>query len=295
MQRFHSRSGPSVDFSGSSCIILFSNSASLAWWLFSNPRKMSILMVLISIPDLIMGISAGILIGLDLHIQDVFVSLSSQIWRSSFLCVAVSIMTIFSFDASQYFLACLSMYRLSIIIYPFKEKEITFRVLWGVSLCGSLAIIVVAFLIVTNDRSRQINAASEICSIASFVISDDGISRSLYFFFAINRLLVFSLVVPNCWAIHALKGTLSIDIAETDSRNTRRRQAILRLAIASFTALISWFSVIVVILIQIGSGKKSVTCNAVASFVLVPLNAAINPFIYSFTSPQFMSALKEHC
>ncbi len=274
--------------------ILFSNSASLGWWLFSNPRKMSILMVLISIADLIMGISAGILIGLDLQIQHVFVSLSSQVWRGSFLCVTVSIMTIFSFGASQYFLACLSLYRLVIVIYPFKEKEITAHALAGVSLCGSLAITGVAFLIVTDGGSQKINAASEICSIASFVIADDGISSSLYFFFTVNGLLVFALVAPNCWAIHALKGTLSTDIAETNNRNTHRKQAMLRLAISSFTGLITWLSIIVVILIQLGSGENAVTCNAVASFMLVPLNAAINPVIYSFTSPQFMSAMKEY-
>ncbi len=276
--------------------VILLNAKCLAWWAFSTLKPTTAVMVMISLSDLLMGVSLGIAVGLNTHTQDVFLSLFSDIWRQNLPCIAVSAMTTFSFGMSQYFLLCLSAYRFFVTKYPFKEKQMnTPRLLLRVSLCGCAAIVGIVFLVLTGGGIHRVRAASETCSLADFAISGHGISLSFWLYFVVNGLLAFAISVFNCWTIRTLKVSMSKTITESNKRKTGNFRAIVRLVVSSFAAIITWLTLFLLVLIQLGYSDYAIHYNAVASFALIPLNAVSNPILYSFTSPQFVGALKGYC
>ncbi len=276
-------------------VIVLLNITSLVWWLLSRLNLMVALMVMVSMSDLLTGISLGIVVGLDTHAQYVFVSLFTDSWRQSWPCVLVSALTIYTVGMSQYFLVCLSGYRFVVTRYPFRVKQINSpRFLLRLSICGCVAFVGIVFLVLTDGGIHRIRAPSETCSLAAFRISDHGIPTNLCLYFVVNGLLSFGPSVFNCWIINALKVTLSKTITENNKRRTRNLHAIVRLATSSFAAIITWLGLFVLALMSLGFTDGTIPYNAVASFVLIPLNAVINPILYSFTSPQFVTALKRY-
>ncbi len=274
-------------------IIVLLNITSLAWWVFSKLTQVTAVMVIVSMSDLLMGVSVGIVVGLDTHTQDVFLSLFTGIWRHSAACILVSALSVFSFGMSQYFLVCLSGYRFVVTRYPFSAKQVNLsRSLLRLSFCGCAVFLGLVFLVLTDGGIHSIRAPSETCSLAAFVISDHGISTSFWLYCTVNGLMTFGISAFNCCTIHALIVTMSKTITQSNMRKTRNLQAILRLITSSLAAVITWLAVFILAIISLGFTDHSVLYNAVASFVLIPLNSVINPLLYSFTSPQFAGTLK---
>ncbi len=274
-------------------IIVLLNITSLAWWVFSAPKAIAILMILVSLSDLLMGISIGVVVSLDTQTQNAFLSLFNDVWRRSLPCVVLSALAIFSYGMSQYFLICLSACRLVVVVYPFMEKQVhSSPMLSRVSVCGCIAFTGVVFLVLTDGGTRGISAASETCSLSSFVLSDAIMPRSLLFFFVVNGPMALTAVALNCWVIHALMTNRSSTITESHMRKKHSMLATFRLTTYSFAAVIAWLPLVLLVLIQLGSVDHSTHYNAVASLVLIPLNALVNPVLYSLTSPQFIRAMK---
>ncbi len=280
---------------GLACGIILLNVISLVWWMLSKLKMMAALMVMVSMSDLLMGVSLTIVVGLDTRTQDMFVSLFTDSWRQSMPCVLVSALTTYAVGMSQYFLVCLSGYRFVVTRYPFRAKQVNSpRFLLRLSLCGCFAFVGIVFLVLTDGGIHRIRAPSETCSLAAFLVSNHGISTNLWLYFMVNGLLAIAISAFNCWAVSALTFTMSESdtIAESNKRKRRNLHAIVRLATSSIAAIITWLAPFLLFLMSLSFTDHIIYYNAVTSFALIPLSAVINPILYSLTSPQFARALK---
>ncbi len=286
-------------------------------------RKVQHLLITnLSISDLTMCIYLVILLSADLYYTDYF-PLHSQSWRKSVLCRFAGALSVLSSEASTFFITLISIDRFFGIKYPFGSRRVSTSlarilssILWTVAATFSIT----TFVLSGDDT--DIYRVSEVCvglpisksnlyNTSTVVITikygisinenihvpdqttmntHDSSHVSMYLSIAMFtglNLVCFS-IVGFCYTaifIEARKST-------KDSGQSQRQKEEVRMALKMSVLVLSdfccWVPVgILSILVQAGVVEVSPRAYAwIATFVL-PINSALNPFLYTFVGFSF--------
>ena len=266
----------------------------------------------LSISDLFMGVYVMILLSTDLYYADYFPTYS-ETWRKSILCRVAGSLSVLSSEASAFFITLLTLDRFIGVKYTFSTLRFgtkSVRLLVILSWLVALSISVCSFVLSQTDS--DIYAVSEVCvglpiSRTPLHTSNDTLMRSSVWsseetfseqvytgskaamFFSIGiftgvNLICFG-IVGYCYL------AIFIYVRQTTKKSGRSRRSneeikmAIKMSLIVLTDFGCWVPIgVLSILVQTGAvGVDPEAFAWIATFVL-PINSAINPFLYTFAS-----------
>ena len=266
----------------------------------------------LSISDMIMGVYMIIISSADLYYKRTF---PSELWRLSFACKFAGTLSVLSSEASVFFVTLISVDRLIGIRYPFSTHRIdtkTSRILTLVLWLTAMSISIVSTIL--SSVTPDLYDVSEVCTglplsrknvygmingtiylgpieVDNFphttITFVTGHQPGMYFGIAIFTALNFICFIVMCVCYIGIFVT-TIETAKQAGRardNKQERKMAMKMGVIVISDLACWAPIIILsILVQ--SGRHIVTPRVytwIVTFVL-PINSAINPFLYTFAA-----------
>ena len=279
-----------------------------------NPTQ-SILILNLALSDLVMGFYMLTIAGVDVYFGKEFF-LSAEVWKSSGLCMFAGFLSLFSSEASVFFLVLISFDRLLCVALPFGKKRMTAylaklscTLVWIlVGIIGIVAVILqvaetdaydlatvcVGIPLVSTKKVKINEVANNVVhagdAIYKKVTETTDTASTWQFAIAIYlgvNFLAFVIVLV-CYVTIAAIVAAKLPTKQLQRKNGRRREMKMagRMALIVFTDFWCWMPVIILgILIQSGT-VEAVPIDTYAWIValVLPLNAALNPYIYTLST-----------
>ena len=284
----------------------------IAWRLFYKEKNVvqTILLMHVAVADGLMGVYL-MTVGIVDAVWSGEYYLHDFEWRTGFRCQVVGGMSVMSSQVSIMILTLLSIERVKKIVFPYQFKGLTRKK--AHKFC--FAIWVIAFIIAYlptfgiryfHDPDEGIFYYGKSVVCIPLQLNPEFISGweySIGVFVGMNLALVIVIVVAYCmilWKTCVSKrrlthqGTRRERAARARSADAKREMSLAkRVFWIILTDLVSWIPIVVI-------GFKSVLNEAfeppddiavwIAVFVL-PINSAMNPVLYTFSTPQVQSNL----
>ena len=263
----------------------------------------------LSVSDFLMGVYLIILLSVDMYYTDYFPSHSDS-WRNGTLCKIAGFLSVLSSEASVLFITLISIDRFLKVKYPLFGRRLGTKVarvlvcsIWLVALGISIISVVLSSL-----GNSDIYAASEVCvglplsrhyhheknktSIplpfgfkAPVIINEQrGKKMAMYFPIAIFTVLnlVCFFIVGVCYStifIFVRQSSMKSGLGSISKNEIRMAKKVFLIV---FTDFCCWVPIgILSILVQAGAVEVHPVAYAwIATFIL-PINASINPFLYT--------------
>ncbi|XP_072017940.1 uncharacterized protein [Amphiura filiformis] len=279
-----------------------------------NPTQ-SILISNLAISDFIMGFYMLIIAGADVHFGKEFF-LEAEVWKSSGVCIFAGFLSLFSSEASVFFVVLISVDRLLCVALPFGKKRMTAYLakvscllVWAaVTIIGLVAIILqvantdaydlatvcVGIPLVSTKKTQTKEVKTDVddtgASLVKLVTETTDTASTWQFAIAIYlglNFLAFVVVLVCYIAIGAIVAT-KLPSKQLQRKIDRSREMKMagKMALIVFTDFCCWMPVIMLgILIQSGA-VEAVPIETYAWLValVLPLNSALNPYIYTIST-----------
>ena len=295
---------------------IISNICVLCYKFRQNTRNVqTILICNLSMSDLLMGIYMLVIVSADEYYRDYF---PAEAWRVSIPCKLAGTLSVISSEASVFFVTLISIDRLMGIRYPFSDYRIRSTsakvvaiILWIFAISVSMTLTVVSgintdFYDVSEvctglplSRSNVFERRPQDNSFVHFGIGYDlntfydyiiGQKPGMYFgigtFIALNMLCF--VIVSLCYLVIFVTAIQAAKTAGRDRNHDNERKMAMKMSAIVLTDMGCWISILILsILVQ--SGRYVVSPHAytwIVTFVL-PINSAINPFMYTLASVMF--------
>ena len=269
----------------------------------------------LSMSDLLMGIYMVMIVSADEYYKDYF---PSEAWRISVPCKIAGILSFLSSEASIFFVTLITIDRLMGIRFTFSKYRIettSSRVLVLLSWVVALALSLTAMFITTIDPGLY--DVSEVCTglpLSRSIVTEThhdylyvlicyshfyfdspynveiGRKPAMYFGIAVFtglNLLCFIVVSVSYFVIFLTSIQTARSAGRSRNYKNERRMAA-RMGAIVLTDLACWLPIIILsLLVQSGRYIVSSTIYTwIVTFVL-PINSAINPFLYTIVDASF--------
>ena len=267
----------------------------------------------LAMADWIMGIYMIIIASADVYYGKYYF-LYAPIWRESALCRFTGTLAILSSESSVFMLTIITVDRFMCVVFPFSKLRFTTKssricvvVLWLVTFLMALVPIVVGSFVtgfyglsdvciglplsLANTDSGSLVWSHEL-SISVYVVSASGHVQpswiySIILFLVINfACFIFILLCYVIIFIRAKRSAKEMGEARHDdaARDKEVRMA-LKMALIVGTDFICWMPVIIMgILSQSGFVTLPVSLYAWCAVFILPINASLNPYLYTFVA-----------
>ncbi|XP_078341994.1 uncharacterized protein LOC111105682 isoform X2 [Crassostrea virginica] len=237
----------------------------------------------LSISDFLMGVYLIIIASADTHYSGRYVWNDLQ-WRTSLTCRFAGMLATISSETSVFLLCLITMDRLIAVKFPFGQFRFTrgkalvcVGVVWGVTLM--LAVIP---LISGSYFQGEFYSRSVVC-LALPLTRDRpaGWEYSTAIFIILNFMLFLTMALGQCLIYREIVQTAS------NVKSTRRSQDMV-IARGLFLVVLSdflcWFPIGIMGLLAISGQVISGEVYAWVAVFILPINSALNPFLYSFAN-----------
>ena len=280
-----------------------------------NPTQ-SILILNLAISDFIMGFYMLIIAGADVHFGNTFF-IEAEVWKSSGVCMFAGFLSLFSSEASVFFVVLISVDRLLCVALPFGKKRmtaylakiscvlvwvaVTFICIIALLLqltntdAYDLATVCVGIPLVSTKKIKVSQVKSSVHetedSLVKYVTETTGTASTWQFAIVIYlglNFVAFVTVLVCYVAIGAIVATKlpSKQLQRKNENRSREMKMAGRMALIVFTDFCCWMPVIILgVLIQSGA-VEAVPIETYAWLValVLPLNSALNPYIYTIST-----------
>ncbi|XP_021706674.1 relaxin receptor 2 [Aedes aegypti] len=240
--------------------------------------------------DLMMGIYLAIIATADIMFRGQYL-LYEEEWRASGLCAFSGFLSTLSCQSSTLLLTLVTWDRLISVTRPLYQRSgsktrviLRLALLWGVAASAAAAP-----LSATDYFGPQFYGTNGVC--LSIHIHDPyamGWEYSAGLFILVNT---FSLLFIGTSYLRMLQ---AIRVSRNETRNTlncREKIVARRFAIIVATDCLCWMPVIVVKLVALGGVQISPSLYAWLAVMVLPVNSALNPVLYTLTTAQFKQQL----
>ncbi|XP_041483319.1 relaxin receptor 2-like [Lytechinus variegatus] len=279
----------------------------------------------LAIADFLMGVYMVMISSADVYYGEYFFLVAEQ-WRSSIACKIAGFIAVLSSESSVFILAIITIDRVLCVVFPFgklKFRSTSARV--GVALIWASAFVVSVVPLLVSSYVSGFYGLSDVCvglplnvesqengelvfnhtsRVWEFVKSDaterPSWLYSIALFLGVN-FLIFILILISYVVIFASvrKSAHSVASKGAGSSADRAREVKLaiRMSVIVLTDFFCWMPVIIMgILSQSGAVTLPVSLYAWSVVFILPINASINPYIYTFIAtcgrPQTKSTTK---
>ncbi|KAL7295551.1 hypothetical protein TKK_0011192 [Trichogramma kaykai] len=278
---------------GISCVTCLGN-ALVLWGRFTakdENRVLSIIIRNLAVSDMLMGFYLFI-IGLeDARFRNTYSREIANVWMSSWSCTLIGILAMTSCEVSMLILSFMSIERFLLIAMPFKaHRSITAQtatsamtVVW---IIGITVALVPAILWRNSTRFYGINGMCFPLHIEDPYLV--GWEYSAFIFLGLNVLGLMTIgyvYTGMFWSIRKTRLATTLSIGDVEFA--------LRFFLIVLTDFLCWAPIIVMKIMALASYPVSPDWHAWVVIFILPVNSAINPLLYTFTTPKFRERLSE--
>ena len=213
-------------------------------------------------------------------------------WRASKLCIFTGIVSTISSEVSAITLTVITIDRLICIVFAFRFRRMSFKIIVvSMILVWLLGLAISITPLLHNDyfhdfhRNVHFYGRSALC--LPFHLSAEkipGWEYSISIFFGLNGVLFTFILLAYLFMYR------TVTKASNAVRSTRMNQhstIAIRMILIILTDFLCWFPVIIIGILSFTGNlddPKGAAYAWIAVFV-VPINSAINPLIYTFSTP----------
>ncbi|XP_052071162.1 uncharacterized protein LOC127709600 [Mytilus californianus] len=252
---------------------LFPNNDLIANWLF---------IMNLGVADMLMGVYLGIIAFVDMYYSGNYI-LHDREWRDSTVCKFAGILAAISCEASVCFVMLTTFDCYLMVQFPFGRWRITYKTAKVSTLVCWLFVIIIAVVPIfeTAYFSNMFYSRTAVCLALPFSrqkVSGWEYSTAIFVFFNCTAFIVIAWCQLSIYQIAKSSNRIMTKRTKQDLTLARR------LFLIVLTDFLCWFPVgIMGILAMAGQVFPSEVYSWVAVFVM-PLNAALNPFLYTFST-----------
>ncbi|XP_050069313.1 relaxin receptor 2 [Anopheles maculipalpis] len=244
--------------------------------------------------DLLMGVYLGIIATADIIFRGEYLTHDEE-WRMSSICAFSGFLSTLSCQSSTLLLTLVTWDRLVSVTRPLYQRSssktrviLRLALLWGVATAAA-----VAPLSATEYFGPHFYGSNGVC--LSVHIHDPyamGWEYSAGLFILVNTVSLLFIGISYLRMLQAIR------VSRNETRNTlncREKVVARRFAIIVATDCVCWMPVIVVKLVALAGYEISPSLYAWLAVLVLPINSALNPVLYTLTTAQFKQQLARFC
>ena len=272
----------------------------------------------LAVSDFLMGLYMIILTSADIHF-DSFFPLHSEDWRGSATCKLANILSVTSSEASIFFVTLISVERALVVLFPFQQYKIGQRtfatiiaVMWVVAILFGVvptmlsdskfyevSQVCIGLPLVRQDLYTEHNVtyktdweqtvhgrngSESLSSITTITGSASWMHFSIAIFLGLN--FICCVIIFLCYFMIFLSVTKTAHhIGRFKETHTDEVEMATRMALVVLTDFFCWMPIIIMgILVQTDAYTLSPTVYAWIVTFLLPINSAVNPFLYTLVT-----------
>ena len=279
-------------------------------------RVQDMLITNLAMSDFCMGIYLIMLVAADMYYKQYFPSFSKS-WRANILCRIGGSISVLASEASAFFITLITIDRFLGVKYTFSKYRIRTRcarilvaLMWIVALGISIAslflsqgnadVYAVSEICVglpisrqkrhtTDEMSLQVQPESKEWAVTipykddNITGSDPAMHFSIGIFTGLNLACFFAVGYCYLAIFFSVRKTAGQAGRSTDVKEEIRMT--LKMSVIVFTDFCCWVAIgIYSILVQTGAVEDTPVAYAWIATIALPINASINPFLYTLTS-----------
>ena len=237
----------------------------------------------LALSDLLMGLYLLIIAGADSQFRGEY-ALFDEEWRLGPVCHVAGFLSTLSSETSAMFILFITLDRFLAIQFPFGQYRLSLRKTW--LLCGTTwltGLLIASLPLIISDW--EVYSYNSIC--VGLPLSNDAYKGSIFstaIFIGMNSFLFFLIAFGQAgiyranW-INSKRAALSEEQAK---RRYKQDLSVARqLSLIVITDFLCWFPICVMGLMAKTGHRISNSAYAWSAVVVIPLNSAINPLLYT--------------
>ncbi|XP_033752468.1 G-protein coupled receptor GRL101-like isoform X2 [Pecten maximus] len=248
-------------------------------------KSYSIFVISLSFSDILMGIYMMIIGVADAVYRDRYVW-EEKTWRHSTICTVSGILSTISSEASAFVILFITLDRTMAIVFPFSLRQFTMKSAIITSVFLWIISIVVAVLPVSTFKDYfrgEFYSSSGVC--LALPLSDSATPGSAYsvaIFVGLN--FIIFLVIAVCQVVIYRKSRTHLSLRRTTNKQDTDIAVARALTAVVATDFFCWFPIGVLGIWTSLGGSLSGDAYAWVMVLVLPINSALNPFLYTFAN-----------
>ncbi|XP_068222848.1 G-protein coupled receptor GRL101-like [Palaemon carinicauda] len=260
--------------------------------IYHNDNKVhSFLITNLALGDLCMGLYLLIIAAVDVNYRGVYF-LYDAVWRTSTLCQLAGFFSTFSSELSVFTLTVITLERFVVIMFPFRVSRLSMSwtkvIMGGVWVCVGL---LAALPLVDIHYFRNFYGRSGVC-LALHITHEkpNGWEYSVFVFLVLN-FVSFCVIAVSYWGMY--RAARSSSAAVRSDQQRRESSMARRMAVIVVTDAACWLPIILLGIISLAGVRIPPQVFAWVAVFVLPLNAAINPLLYTLSTAPFLGKARE--
>ncbi|KAF7494318.1 Putative G-protein coupled receptor [Sarcoptes scabiei] len=263
-------------------------------------RVHSFLIINLALGDLLMGIYLLIIASVDSYYRGLYF-IADAYWRQSSLCHFAGFLSTLSSEISVFFLIFITLDRLITITFPFRIYRIhSQQAKWIIVILWTLAILLSGLPLIPIEYFDNFYGRSGVC-LALHITHErpNGWEYSVFIFLVLNLISFTFICGSYVWMFFVAKKTQraasgrcvqsssssTIIVATTETRVQKRMAK--RMMFIVMTDFFCWMPIISLGIVSLFDVRIPPQIFAWIAVFVLPLNAAINPTLYTLSGLTF--------
>ncbi|CAL4078603.1 unnamed protein product, partial [Meganyctiphanes norvegica] len=258
----------------------------------NNNRVHTFLINNLAIGDLCMGLYLLIIASVDVRYRGEYFIHDSK-WRTSSLCNLAGFFSTFSSELSVFTLTVITLHRFAVINFPFRVSRLTLgwsrtimAVVWfSVILLAGLPLIDIPYF-------KNFYGRSGVC-LALHITNEkpSGWEYSIFVFLVLN-MISFSVIAASYWSMYHT--AISSRAAVRTEQEVIETHMARRMTLIVVTDAACWLPIIALGMVSLAGVKIPPQVFAWVAVFILPLNAAINPLLYTMSTTPFINRMQNN-
>lgn len=238
----------------------------------------------LAVADLFMGFYMLLIASADVYFRDTYALYSDQ-WQTSFFCRFAGFLSTLSSVSSVMFLTVISVDRCQNVAFPFSRRHLRRQSAYVVACCVWAVVMFIGILPAVVYGGAYYGRSSVCLALPITEQRLDGWAFSFAVFIILTLLLFF--VIVSCYVgifIVAHKSSkTSRNVSMSDQQHKREQlQMAAKVAFLVGTDFACWVPIIIMGFLSLNANAVSGDLYAVTAVFILPVNSALNPYLYTF-------------
>ncbi|XP_069102004.1 LOW QUALITY PROTEIN: G-protein coupled receptor GRL101-like [Argopecten irradians] len=248
-------------------------------------KSYSIFVINLCLSDMLMGVYMIIIGVADALYRDIYVW-EEKSWRQSIMCTVSGVLSMISSETSTFLILLISLDRTIAIVFPFSLRQFKMKSAVLISVTLWIIGVLIALLPVTmyKDYFRgEFYSSSGVClALPLSGTATPGSEYSVAIFVGLN--FVIFLTIALCQVVIFRESRTHRSLRRTTSKHNSDIRVARGLTAVIATDFLCWFPIGVLGIWTICGGSVSGDTYAWIMVLVLPINSAVNPFLYTLAN-----------
>ena len=237
-----------------------------------------VLVINLSTADFLMGVYIAVIGGADVHFRGIYL-LKEEVWKSSSVCKAAGFLALLSSEVSAFIICLITLDRFFLLRFPFSTRLRLSSFSASLICVAAWTLGVVLATVPLFQSQWTFYGQNGVCLPLPITRRQfEGQQYTFAIFIVLNFILFVLIGVGQIFIYHTIRS--SSQAAQKDSR--KQEVAIARrLLLIVFTDFCCWFPIGLMGLLAARGVRIPYLVDVWAGVFVLPLNSALNPFLYT--------------